>query len=228
MAKDEQTGEKTSRIAQVRAAYRMTKRSDRRIGLVLLGVFLGTVAVFVLLGMLIGLEIYFTILGVMMGLLVTTMVFGRRAERAAFSQMQGALGAAYAALQTLRKGWVVTPGVAVNKDQAIVHRAVGRPGVVLVGEGAPGRLAPLLAQEKKKYSRIVPDVPVYDMQAGDGEGQVPLRRLTRDLMKLPRNITAGQVSEVEKRVKAVGSLNMPIPKGPLPRNARMPRSPKIR
>ena len=68
-----------------------------------------------------------------------------------------------------------------------MHRAVGRPGVVLIGEGVPPTgVGNLLAQEKKKVARFVPDVPVYDVQAGNDEGQVPLRKLNRHLMKLPQ------------------------------------------
>jgi hypothetical protein len=129
-------------------------------------------------------------------------------------------------MNTLRRGWTVTPAIAVTRNQDIVHRAVGRPGVVLVGEGSPARVGNLLAQEKKKLSRVVPDVPVYEFQAGDEEGQIPLRKLPRQIMKLPRNIKPAQVAEVEKRLKAMGSLNLPIPKGPLPKNARMPRGPR--
>jgi len=66
------------------------------------------------------------------------------------------------------------------------------------------------------------------VQAGSEEGQIPLRKLTRHLMKLPRNITPGQVSEVDKRLKAIGSLNLPIPKGPLPKGIKMPRAPRGR
>ena len=31
----------------------------------------------------------------------------------------------------------------------------------------------------------MPDVPVYDLQAGNEDGQVPLRKLNKRLMKLP-------------------------------------------
>ena len=68
--------------------------------------------------------------------------------------------------------------MAVTRNQDIVHRAVGRPGVVLVAEGGgPSRLGNLLAQEKKKVARFVPDVPIYEILVGDDEGQVPLRKL---------------------------------------------------
>jgi Domain of unknown function (DUF4191) len=210
---------KPSRTAQIRQAYSMTRKSDPRVGWVTLATFLGVFVVLLAIGFLIGHPVYVGIMGVMFAFLAATIVFGRRAEKAAFSQVEGQPGAAAAALNMLRKGWTVTPGVAVTRNQDIVHRAVGRPGVVLIAEGGgPSRLGNLLAQEKKKVARFVPDVPIYDIQAGNDEGQVPLRKLNKHLMKLPRNLKNDQVSEVNRRLKALGSMTLPIPKGPMPRN----------
>jgi hypothetical protein len=210
---------KPSRTAQIRQAYSMTRKSDPRVGWVTLAVFLGVLVVMLAIGFLLGHPVYVGIMGVMFAFLAATIVFGRRAEKAAFSQVEGQPGAAAAALNMLRKGWTVTPGVAVTRNQDLVHRAVGRAGVVLIAEGGgPSRLGNLLAQEKKKVARFVPDVPIYDFQAGNDEGQVPLRKLNKHLMKLPRNLKNDQVSEVNRRLKALGSTTLPIPKGPMPRN----------
>ena len=210
---------KPSRTAQIRQAYSMTRKSDPKVGWVTLAVFLGVLAIVLAIGFVIDHPVYVGILGFMFAVLGATIVFGRRAEKAAFSQVEGQPGAAAAALNMLRKGWTVTPGVAVTRNQDLVHRAVGRPGVVLIAEGGgPSRLGNLLAQEKKKVARFVPDVPIYDIQAGNDEGQVPLRKLNKHLMKLPRNLKNDQVSEVNRRLKALGSMTLPIPKGPMPRN----------
>jgi hypothetical protein len=210
---------KPSRTAQIRQAYSMTRKTDRRVGWVTLAAFLLVLAVAIGIGLLIGHPIYVGIIGVMFAVLAATIVFGKRAEKAAFSQVEGQPGAAAAALNMLRRGWTVTPGVAVTRNQDIVHRAVGKPGVVLIAEGGgPSRLGNLLAQEKKKVARFVPDVPIYDVQAGNDEGQVPLRRLNKHLMKLPRNLKNDQVSEVNRRLKALGGMSLPIPKGPMPKN----------
>lgn len=217
---------KQSRTGQIRAAYTMTRKVDPMVGWVTLAAGLLPVAVMVAIGLLIGHPVYLGIIGVMLGFLAATIVFGRRAEKAAFAQVEGQPGAAAAALNMLRRGWTVTPAVAVTRNQDIVHRAVGRPGVVLVGEGAPTRLANLLATEKKKVARFVPDVPVYELQAGNAADQVPLRKLNRALMKLPRNLKAHQVTEVNRRLKALGTMSLPIPKGPMPRGMRMPRGPR--
>jgi Domain of unknown function (DUF4191) len=210
---------KPSRTGQIRQAYSMTRKSDPRVGLIVLAAFLGAVVVMLAIGLVIGHPIYLGVMGVMFGVLAATIVFGKRAEKAAFSQVEGQPGAAAAALNMLRKGWTVTPGVAVTRNQDLVHRAVGRPGVVLIAEGGGvSRLGNLLAQEKKKVARFVPDVPIYEIQAGNENDQVPLRKLNKHMMKLPRNLKNDQVSEVNKRLKALGTMNLPIPKGPMPRN----------
>jgi hypothetical protein len=218
---------KQGRVAQIRAAYTMTRKVDSMVGWVTAATGFGILAVAVAIGLLIGHPVYLAIVGLMLAVLGATIVFGRRAEKAAFSQVEGQPGAAAAALNMLRKGWTVTPAVAVTRNQDIVHRAIGRAGVVLVGEGtSPTRVAALLSTEKKKVARFVPDVPVYDVQAGNETGQVPLRKLNNHLMKLPRNLKPAQVIEVNRRLKALGTMNLPIPKGPMPRSARMPRGPR--
>ena len=217
---------KQSRRGQIRAAYKMTRQVDPLVGWVTLAAGFFTFAVLLAVGFLVDMPLYLGLLGLMLGLLAATIVFGRRAEKAAYSQLEGQPGAAAAALNMLRRGWTVTPGVAVTRNQDVVHRAVGRPGVVLVGEGPPGRVGSLLAAEKKKVNRFVPDVPVYEVQAGDEDGQVPLRKINRHLSKLPRNLKNPQVAEVNRRLKALGTMNLPIPKGPMPKGMRMPKGPR--
>jgi hypothetical protein len=218
--------ERKGRLAQIRAAYQMTRKADPRIGWILLLTAVVVIGVFAGIGFLLGHPVYFGLLGLAFALLAVTIVFGRRAERAAYAQVEGQPGAAAAVLNAIRRGWTITPAIAANRNQDVLHRALGRPGIVLVGEGAPARVANMLSQEKRKYARVVPDVPVYELQAGNGPGQIPLRKLQRELRKLPANLKNPQVREVEKRLKAIGSLNLPIPKGPLPKNARMPRGPR--
>lgn len=217
---------KPSRTGQIKAAYTMTRKVDPMVGWVTAAAGFVTFAVALAIGFLVGHPVYVGIIGLMLGILAATVVFGKRAEKAAFSQVEGQPGAAAAALNMLRRGWTVTPAVAVTRNQDVVHRAVGRAGVVLVGEGSPSRVSNLLATEKRKVTRFVPEVPVYDVQAGNEPGQVPLRKLNNHLMKLPRNLKNPQVIEVNRRLKALGTMNLPVPKGPMPRNVRMPRGPR--
>ncbi|HEU4913335.1 MAG TPA: DUF4191 domain-containing protein [Actinomycetes bacterium] len=223
---DPTTPRKPSRTGQIKAAYTMTRKVDPMVGWVTAAAGFVTFAVALAIGFLVGHPVYVGIIGLMLGILAATVVFGKRAEKAAFSQVEGQPGAAAAALNMLRRGWTVTPAVAVTRNQDVVHRAVGRAGVVLVGEGSPSRVSNLLATEKRKVTRFVPEVPVYDVQAGNEPGQVPLRKLNNHLMKLPRNLKNPQVIEVNRRLKALGTMNLPVPKGPMPRNVRMPRGPR--
>ena len=217
---------KPGRVAQIRQAYKLTRKADPMIPWIMLGVGFLVFAIMLSVGFLVGHPIYLGIIGLTLGILAATVIFGRRAERAAYQQIEGQPGAAAAALNSLRRGWTVTPAVAVNRQQDVVHRAVGRPGVVLVAEGSPTRLPALLAQERRKIARLVPDIPVTELQAGSADGQVPLRKLNAKVTRLSRSITVAQVAEVNRRLKAAGGMNIPIPKGPMPRGGRVPRGPR--
>lgn len=203
----------------------MTRQADPKIGLILGAVGIVIFGVLLALGFVIGHPVWAGILGFLLALLATAVVFGRRAERAAFGQLEGKPGAAAAVLNNVGRGWTVTPAVAVNKSQDVVHRVVGRPGVVLVGEGNPNRVKGLLATEKKKVARIVYDVPVHDYIVGTGEGEMPLKKLRSALLRLPRTLTGPKTTEVNDRLKALGDpmKKLPIPKGPLPKGMRMPK-----
>jgi hypothetical protein len=85
----------------------------------------------------------------------------------------------------------------------------------------PSRVKTLLAQEKKRVSRLVGDIPIYDVLVGNEEGEVPLRKLQRHVMKLPRNISSAQVDSLETRLQALTNRGAALPKGPMPQGARM-------
>ncbi|MFI0819112.1 DUF4191 domain-containing protein [Streptomyces sp. NPDC021098] len=224
MARKE-TSENPGRLKQIALTYKMTKRVDSKVGLVVAGVGIITFGVLLAIGFLIGHPVFLGILGFVLAFLAMAIIFGRRAERAAFGQMEGQPGAAAAVLENVGRGWSVTPAVAMNRNQDVIHRAVGKAGVVLVGEGNPNRLKGMLAAEKKRMSRIVSDVPVHDVIVGTEEGQVPIKKLRTTLLKLPRVLPGAQVTVVNERLRALGDLmsNMPIPKGPMPKGMRMPK-----
>ena len=160
-------------------------------------------------------------LGVALGVLGALLVFGRRVQRNVFAKAEGQPGAAAWALDNLRGRWKVTPAVAGTGQLDAVHRVLGRPGVVLVGEGAAHRLKPLLAQEKKRVSRLIGETPIYDVTVGNGEGQIPLAKLPRHLAKLPRNINAAQIDVLEGKLAILTTRAAAMPKGPLPQGAKM-------
>ncbi len=215
------------RLKQIGAAFSMTRKADSKMLPLVLGVFLIVLAVFVLLGLLIGHPIYLTLFGLVFAFLGAVAVFGRRVQRTAYGQVEGQLGAAAAVLSNVRGNWRVTPAVGFSKEQDLLHRVIGRPGVILVGEGNPNRVRHLVGNEKRRLARLVGDTPIYDVTIGDGEGQLALKELEKHLAKLPRNIKPARVNELEARLKALGAAGgaLPIPKGPMP--TRVPRG-KVR
>ncbi|MFC5179614.1 DUF4191 domain-containing protein [Nocardioides taihuensis] len=212
-----------SRRQQFAATYRMAKQSDTRLWLWLLGTFVvGAAAGFGLFWFLPGdgvIGLVIAIVGaLLLGTLLTLIVFGRRAQKAAYQQMDGQVGAAANALKMLRRGWKVDPLIAFTKQQDVVHRVVGPPGIVLVGEGNPHRLRTLLANERRKHERVAADTPIHEVVVGSGEGQVPLPKLVRHVQKLGRAVKPADLTDVLNRLKALDATRstMPIPKGPVP------------
>ncbi|TDO69617.1 MULTISPECIES: DUF4191 domain-containing protein [Kribbella] len=218
MAKNDAPEEKTSRLKQIVSAYKLTQKSEPLVGLVLAGIFLGIVALAVLGGFLVGPLLVWIPLGVALGFLAATIVFGRKVEKAAYSQIEGQAGAAASALQTLRRGWSVDPAVAVTKNSDIVHRVVGKPGIILVGEGQPSRVKNLLAAEAKKHNRVAGGAPVTQIVAGKGEGEIDIRKLTKYVMKLPAVLQPSEITDLLQRLKALDAVRpqVPMPKGPVP------------
>src|SRR6478609_4872015 len=215
--------EKTSRRAQFVETYRMAKKSDPAIGLWIGGAFvLGAVIGYLLFWLLPGqgtLGLVLSIVGALLfGALAAMIVFGRRAQKAAYGQMEGQPGAAAAALRMLRRGWKTDPVIAFTKQQDIVHRVVGPPGIVLVGEGNPHRLKQLMTSERKKHERVAAGAPIHEVICGNGPGEVPLPKLVKYVNKLGRQVKPAEMTDILNRLKALDAQrsNIPIPKGPVP------------
>ena len=215
--------EKMSRRQQFVATYRMAKQSDRHVGLWVLGTFvLGAALGFGVFWFLPGSGVIGLVIavvgGLMLGLLLALVVFGRRAQKSAYRQMEGRPGAAGQALGTLRRGWKTDPMIAFNKQQDVVHRVVGPPGIVLVGEGNPNRLRGLLTNERRKHERVASEIPIHEVVCGNGEGEVPLPRLVKHITKLGKNVKPADLTDVLNRLKALDASrsNIPLPKGPVP------------
>lgn len=218
------TPEKTSRRRQLIDTYQMAKKGDPRLGLWVLLAFLAGAMLGVLLFWLLPpdggvIEIISMVVGgLLFGIMTGLIIFSRRAQASAFEQMKGRPGAGAAALQMLRRGWTTTPAVAFTKQQDVVHRVVGRPGIVLVGEGNYNRLRGLLVTERRKYERVASETPVHEVYVGEGEGQVPLPKLVRHVTKLPKGLRPAEMTDVLNRLKAMDATrsNVPLPKGPIP------------
>lgn len=216
--------DKMSRRKQFAETYKMAKKTDPALGLWVFGSFfvvgaLGFLLFFFLTPGKGALGLVIAIFGgVLFGALAAIIIFGRRAQKAAYGQMEGQPGAAAAALRMLRRGWKTDPVIAFTKQQDVVHRVVGPPGIVLVGEGNPHRLRALMASERRKHERVASEVPIHEVVCGNGEGQVPLNKLVRHVSKLGRKVKPAEMTDILNRLKALDANrpNIPLPKGPVP------------
>ncbi|WP_127127461.1 DUF4191 domain-containing protein [Georgenia sp. SYP-B2076] len=209
----------------IRDAYVMTKRVDPTITWLLLGVFVLVMGVALVIGFAWGHPWYTGVFGLLLALMLMMVLLARKTQKAGYAQIEGQPGAVGAALGQIRRGWnIQEQPVAINpRTQDLVFRMVGRPGIVLVSEGPSSRVQRLLEDEKRKVARVAPNVPVHFVQCGNEQGQVPLARVVRTVQKLKGKLTPAEVAAVAKRLQALGSARMPIPKGVDPMKARPDR-----
>jgi len=221
-AKQAARKQRRERWSQIWQAFQMQRKEDKLLLPLMIGVIVATALVFLVVGLLIGQSWFLVPIGVLLGAALAMLVFGRRVQNNVYAKADGQPGAAGWALDNMRGQWRVTQAVAGTTQLDVVHRVIGRPGVVLVAEGAPHRTKNLLAQEKKKIARVAGQVPIYELTVGNEEGDVPLAKLQRHMTKLPRNIDRDQMETLEKRLAAIAGRGGPaMPKGPLPKGAQM-------
>jgi hypothetical protein len=224
-------GSSTPKVKKVRwyhqiwQAYQMTRKNDPAVTWIILAVFLGIVALGVLVGLLISSVVYMTLLSLPFAVIGAMFVLARRAEKAAYSNIEAQPGSSRAALGTIRRGWTFgEEPVAVDpRTQDLVFRGIGRAGVVLVSEGPANRVGKLLEAERKRTARVISGAPITLIQCGNDEGQVPLRSVPRAVQKLKPKLTKAEVAEVSKRLTALGGVRLPVPKGVDPMRARPDR-----
>ena len=228
---------KTGRIAQIRQAYTAIHRLDPKIGWWMAGAAVLAAAVIIGIGFLLGgfWLWYSVIMSIGAALLAAVVVMNRRGNTAMYRALEGQPGAAGATLTGLgKRGWYATQEpVAIEGargtrpsdmvDAAMVFRALGRPGIVLIGEGPAPRVTKLLKQEEKKVTRVAPGVPVHLWVVGEGEGQVPIKKVSSRLTRMRPVLTKEEASVVNKRLKSLGGMKPPIPKGVDPTRARVDR-----
>ena len=211
---------KKNKEAKIRDAYKVTSSVKPWIGVALIAIFVVVLIVGISLGIIFGHPVYGGFVTIPLAALAAMFFFTRIAGSAAYSSIEGQIGAGASVLMAIRKGWTTTPAVAVNKQQDMVHRSVGRAGIVLTGEGGFA-VRQMIQDEKKKAERFAPGVPIIEVFVGDGDGQVPIRKLQKHVAKLPKKLSAHQMREVRARLKAVGGMSMPIPKGPMPKGVKI-------
>ncbi|MDH2455991.1 DUF4191 domain-containing protein [Corynebacterium bovis] len=233
--KDNKKAEKAAKKArrkqtrtQLWQAFQLQRKRDKKLVPLMVLAVLVPVVVLLALSLVVGTWWLNLILGLLIGAVLAMFVFSRRLQSGMYQQIEGEAGAAGWALSTMRDGvgmkWITEQAVVTNTHMDAVHRVVGCPGVVLVGEGREHRVRPMIAQERKRLARILGDTPIYDVIAGEEEGQVPVKKLQSHLMKLPRNIKKNEVDALNNRVAAIERLRSrqnQLPKGPMPKGAKV-------
>jgi hypothetical protein len=231
MARKEKSTKEPGRLKQMWQVFQMTRRyDDRAVLYIVLGIalpILGGVAMAVFLsGGIVFTMVLWIVAGVLAGVLVGLIILGRRAERAAYSQIEGQPGAVGAVLRSsLKRSWRGSEmPVAVNgKTQDAVYRATGRGGVVLISEGPKTRTHRMLDEERRKVTRVLPNVPITTISVGPDADSVPLHKIPRTLSKIKPTLTKAEVLAISNRLQSLENA-MPIPKGIDPLKVRAQRA----
>jgi hypothetical protein len=220
------------RLKQMWQVFQMTRRYDSKaiwyigVGLIV-PILVGVVAAIVLATGNVLTMVLWIVAGVLGGVLVALIILGRRAERAAYSQITGQPGAVGAVLRSsLKRGWRGSEmPVAVNgKTHDAVYRAVGRGGVVIISEGPKSRTTRMLDEERRRIAKVLPNVPVTTLSVGPDADSVPLHKVSRALTKVKPVLTKAEVLAVSNRLSSLSGAAMPIPKGVDPLKVRPQRA----
>ncbi len=219
------------RLKQMYQVLKMTMRYDKlAVWFLLLGFLLPVLAGLVLALLLSPDQVFgfvlYVITGVLGGVLGFLIVLGRRAEKAAYSQIEGQPGAVGAVLKSsLRRGWTASemPVAVSPKTQDAVYRAVGRGGVALIGEGPKSRTQRMLEDERRVITRILPNVPVSFLYVGPDADSIPLYKLPTKLRSLKPALRKPEILAVSNRLNSLGKNGLPIPKGIDPMKVRAAR-----
>lgn len=203
-------------------AYRVSARSYPWIPWVLVGAAISVIGLFLIIAALLHLNwIAWLFVGFLAALTTDMAILSFLVPRALYSQIEDTPGSSKAVLQQIKRGWIIPEEpVAVTREQDLVWRIVGRPGVVLISEGPSSRVRPLLNAEAKRVTRILQNVPVHQIQVGKDEGQIALAKLQAAINKLKNALTSEEVPQVSSRLAALKANNPPIPKGIDPQRAR--------
>ena len=221
MAKQEAAAKvsRTERFKQLGRVFAFVAKRDRLfVPLIIAAVVLPLLLVTLLI-LFAGLTPLFYVAGVLLAVLAVMIVLNARFTKAQMTELHGQIGAAAGIVEQMRGAWEVTPGLAVTTQEDMVTLVIGRPGVILIGEGNPARLRGMLGQEKRRLAKVIGTTEMRDVIIGDDEGQVPLKKLRVTLMKLPRTTSGAEINALSTRVKALQARPQ-MPKGAIPKHMR--------
>jgi uncharacterized protein DUF4191 len=218
MAKPQEKVSFVERLKQIGQVFAFTAKQDKWFVPLLGAAVLIPLALIVLL-VLLGYGVIWIPVGVLLALLAALVVLNLRSNAAMMNAAEGQPGAAASIIENMRGDWRVRPAASSTTQFDMVHVVIGRPGVILLGEGQPQRVRSLIGQEKRRLSKVIGNAPLYDYIVGREEGEVPIRKLRTTVMKLPRNLTGKDVNALDKRLAALMARPQ-MPKGAIPKNMR--------
>ncbi|MDT4992807.1 MAG: hypothetical protein QOH97_2699 [Actinoplanes sp.] len=218
MAKPQEKVSFVERLKQIGQVFAFTAKQDRWFVPLLMAAVLIPLAGAVVL-VLFGLGWTWIPVGVLIALLAALIVLNLRSNAAMMNAAEGQPGAAAQIVENMRGDWRVRPAASSTTQFDMVHVVIGRPGVILLGEGHAQRVRGLMGQEKRRLSKVIGSAPIYDYMIGPGEGELSVRKLRSTVMKLPRNLTGKDVNALDKRLGALMARPQ-MPKGAIPKNMR--------
>ncbi len=214
--------------SQIWQAFTMQRKRDSKLIPLMLLCVIGMAVLFFLVGLPWHGQWYMLVLGILIGAVLAMWLFSRRLERSMYDEVGNQPGAAAWTLENMRSSmgiaWITKTSVAASPQMDVVHRVVGNPGVVLVGEGSCGRLKKLMERESKRVDRLLAGVPIHEIYIGDGEGETPVRDLQKVMLKLPKEYKKEDVYSMSAKLDAMdartGNRPAGLPGGPVPRQAQ--------
>ena len=218
MAKPQEKVSFRERLKQIGQVFSFTAKQDKWFVPLVIAAVLIPLAL-AALTVLLGFGWVWVPIGVMLALLAALIVLNLRSNAAMMNAAEGQPGAAASIMENMRGDWRVRPAASSTTQFDMVHIVIGRPGVILLGEGQPQRVRTLLGQEKRRLSKVIGNAPLYDYLIGKGEGELSIRKLRTTMMKLPRNLTGKDVNALDKRLAALMARPQ-MPKGAIPKSMR--------
>ncbi|HIW46084.1 MAG TPA: DUF4191 domain-containing protein [Candidatus Yaniella excrementigallinarum] len=227
-AKEDKKAKKANKrgfFKQIADVFQMTRKYDPSIIWWMVGAFVAALAIGFVIGLFTGSPLLWTLMFIPLGLLAAIIIMNKKAEKAAFAQIDGRPGAAGAALSQLGRGWVVEDEpIAVNpRTQETVFRATGKAGVVLVADGDYNRAKRLVEKQRKHLQRFLPNVEIRVLQVGHGPNETALHQVKPTIKRMRKTLNRHEVRAVEQRISSMPVNNLGIPKGVDPNKMRPDR-----
>jgi hypothetical protein len=218
MAKPQEKVSIGARLKQIGMVFQFTAKHDKWFAPLLAAAILIPIALAVL-AILLSWGVFTVILFFLLAPLAALVVLSIRSNSAMMTAAEGQPGAAASILEQMRGDWRVRPAASSTTSFDMVHIVIGRPGVILVGEGDPSKVRHLLGSEKKRLSKVIGNAPLHDYVIGTGENELSIRKLRMTLLRLPRDISGAEVNALDKRLAALFARPQ-MPKGAIPKNMR--------